>query len=127
MVTLNQESSFAISVVDTGPVSFSITTGEENGGVLSRSDSDNSLYVFTWTPTAVTQEPVVFVATDDLDASSQYEPQIGFCQCLNGGECTMQGLLDQMANPVDLNCLCASGNSNYSLVYEFDASMHVYF
>ena len=109
MVTLNQEASFDISVVDTDLVSFTIISGDVDDGVLSRDSGDPLLHTFTWTPRAIIQNPIVFLATDELDASSQYEPRIEFCQCLNGAECTLQGVLNQLENPVDLNCFCAPG------------------
>lgn len=109
MVTLNQASGFNISVMDIGNITFTIISGEVEGGVLTRSETNMSLYQFTWTPTAIIGSPIVFAATDDLNATSQYEPQIEFCQCLNGSVCTLEGVLDQLANPVDLNCICATG------------------
>jgi hypothetical protein len=51
----------------------------------------------------------VFAAVDDMSASTLYEPQIEFCQCLNGAECTLDGVLNQIANPVDLACICSTG------------------
>lgn len=108
MVVLNEQSSFNLSVVDTNLASFSIVSGDVEGSVLVES-SNMSLYTFTWTPVAIIDGPIVFVATDDLGASSQYEPQVEFCQCQNGSQCTLEGILNQLANPVDLNCICATG------------------
>ncbi len=111
MVTLNEESSFLINVVDDNLASFSIISGEVEGGVLTR-DGNTSLYTFTWTPTAIIESPIVFVAADELNASSLYEPRVEFCQCLNGAVCTLQGVLDQLANPVDLLCICSTGEDS---------------
>lgn len=112
-VTLGQEFSFTISVVDTSISSFSIISGDVDDASISQHSTDPSLYTFTWTPNAIIENPIVFLATDDLGASSQYKPQIQFCQCQNGAECTLQGVLNQLANPVDLNCLCAPGMHLY--------------
>ena len=109
MVTLNKESIFTISVVDANLDSLTIISGDVEGGVLTKSATNTSVYVFTWTPTALINSPIVFLATDELGASSQYEPQIEFCQCLNGSVCTLDGVLNQLANPVDLNCICLTG------------------
>lgn len=109
MMTLNQQSSFIVTVTDTNLASFSIVSGEVAGGVLTRNDTDTSEYTFTWTPTVLIDSPIVFVATDDMGASSQYEPRIEFCQCRNASECTLEGVLNQLANPVDLNCVCSTG------------------
>ena len=109
MVSLNQESTFTISVVDTNLDSFSIIGGDVAGGELVQDATDMSLYTFTWTPPAIIDSPIVFLATDDMGASSQYEPRIEFCQCLNGAECTEEGVTNQLANPVDLTCICSAG------------------
>ena len=109
MVSLNETSSFSILVEDTNLVSFTIISGDVEGGDLSRDENDTSLYTFTWTPTGIIESPIVFLATDDIDASSQYTPQIEFCQCQNGSNCTLDGVLNQLANPVDLNCICSGG------------------
>ena len=79
------------------------------GGSLTRNDADVSLYTFTWTPVEIPENPIVFLATDDMNASSQYIPRIEFCQCMNDGECTLQGILDQTANPIMLSCICDNG------------------
>ena len=109
MVTLNEESIFTISVVDANLATFIIISGDVEGGVLTESATNTSVYVFTWMPTALTNSTIVFLATDELGASSQCEPQIEFCQCLNGSVCTSDGVLNQLANPVDLNCICSTG------------------
>ena len=116
MVTMNQQSSFDIYVTDINLESFSIMSGDVVGGSLTRNDADVSLYTFTWTPVEIPANPIVFLATDDMNATSQYIPRIEFCQCLNNGECTLEGLLDQTANPVMLDCICDNGklnNDNY--------------
>ena len=110
MVTLNQEFVFTIGVLDNNLFSFSIISEEVEGEVLTRSETDTSLWSFTWTPTSIIENPIVFVAKDDMGATSQYEPQIRFCQCQNGAECTLQGVLDPLANPLDLYCICSAGN-----------------
>ena len=110
MVTMNEQSSFDIYVEDTNLDSFSVISGDVVGGSLTRNPSDVSLYTFSWTPVEFPSIPIVFLATDDMNASSQYIPRIEFCQCLNDGNCTLEGLLDQTANPVNLGCICDNGN-----------------
>ena len=112
MVRLNEESSLTITVTDTNLNSFTSTSGVAAGGSIVPDDTDPSLYTFTWTPATIIQNPIVFLATDDLGASSQYEPIIEFCQCLNGSMCTLEGVLNQLANPVDLECICATGEQD---------------
>lgn len=109
MVTLNQQSDFTISVMDSNLASFSYVSENVENGMLTRSETDTSLYTFTWTPTASIDNPIVFLAVDDMGAASQYTPQIRFCQCQNGAECTLDGVLDQLANPLDMYCICSAG------------------
>ena len=111
MVTVNMESIIEITVVDTNLRSFGIIGGDVEGGVLAMVEMENgtALYTFTWTPPQFLDQPIIFLATDDRDASTQYEPRIEFCSCMNGGECTLSGVLDQTANPLDLNCICPAG------------------
>ena len=109
MVSVNMEASFEIRVMDENLQSFTIANGAVEGGVLTRDTSDPSLYVFTWTPTRFLNRTILFLAVDNMNASTQYQPRIEFCSCLNGGECTLNGLLDQTANPIDLNCICNPG------------------
>lgn len=108
MVSVNEQSSFEITVVDTNLLSFAIVNGDVEGGLLTVDDNDTSFYTFTWTPTQFVDRTILFLATDDMDASTQYEPRIEFCSCeiMNGGICTLNGVLDQTANPIDLNCIC---------------------
>lgn len=98
-----------INVLDTNLANFSIVSGTVEGGVLTPNENDMSLYVFTWTPSAIIDRPIVFVATDEMGASFQYEPRVEFCQCRDESECTLQGVLNQLANPVDLECICLTG------------------
>ena len=78
-VSLNQESSFDIIVVDPNLVRFSIISGGITGGTLTRDVADPTHYIFTWTPTAITTSPIVFQATGDHGELSQYTPRIQFC------------------------------------------------
>ena len=55
-------------------------------------------------------------ARDSLNASSLLVPQIQICACNSeGGNCTLDGLIDIIANPLILNCQCGLGKL-YSLV-----------
>ncbi len=110
MVTLNQEIEVTINVTDTNLVSFNITNGVLPGSSLIRDPDDVSIYTFTWTPAQFMENrTIVFTAVDDMNANTVYEPIIEICSCLNGGTCTSEGLLNQMANPLTLNCICLDG------------------
>ena len=109
---MNQLVSFDIYVTDTNFDSFTIASGDVARRSLTRNDADDSLYTFTWIPVEFPEDPIVFLATDTMNASSQYVPRIEFCECMNSGVCTLDGLLDQTANPVMLDCICDNGKLN---------------
>ena len=100
-VTLQQTFTFDIQVEDTDLAFFSIVSGDVEGGNLEEDANNPSLYTFTWTPVNIPEIPIIFSASDELNASAQYIPIVQFCQCLNG-ECTLEGVLDPTANPVTL-------------------------
>ena len=52
---------------------------------------------------------VSFVAMDVMNASSLLDPQVLVCACQNGGNCTLEGILDQDADPFIMNCVCTEG------------------
>lgn len=109
MVTLNVEAVFIINVTDTNLVSFNISNGEVEGSELRT--VDGSLHIFTWTPVEAINRSIIFTASDDLGVSSHYEPRIEICSCLNNGTCTLDGVINRVTNPIDLNCVCPEGNS----------------
>ena len=106
---------FSITVTDTNLASFTIVGGVTAGSVLTVDGGDASLYTFTWTPVDIVASPIVFRATDDLGASSDYQPRLEFCRCRDEGECTLNGVPDRSANPLDLNCACTTGKYRYHL------------
>jgi hypothetical protein len=57
----------------------------------------------------VTTAPLAFVANDSQGASSIFTPNVEVCACVNGGNCTKDGLLSSDATIV-LNCVCPEGN-----------------
>ncbi len=107
MITLNTEAVFTINVTDTNLVSFNISNGDVEGAELT---VESSLYFFTWTPVNVINRSIIFIATDDLSVSTHYEPSIEICSCVNDGNCTLDGVLNRDANPINLKCVCPEGN-----------------
>ena len=65
-------------------------------------------YTFRWNLQEITTEPLVFVANDTNGASSLFVPTVEVCACVNGGNCTLDGLLINAATVV-MNCLCSDG------------------
>ena len=110
MATIGQQSSFEISVTDTSSFTFEIISGDV--GSLVQDENDTTLYNFTWLPTEIPSSAIAFLATEENNGviySNMYEPQVEFCGCLNGGTCTLNGVVDRTANPLVLNCICTAG------------------
>ena len=69
---------------------------------------DEGEYEFRWTLQEITSDALVFVANDTRGASSVFVPTVEVCACVNGGNCTLDGLLTSEATVV-LNCVCSDG------------------
>lgn len=69
---------------------------------------DEGVFDFRWTLEEITTEPLVFVANDSRGASSLFVPTVEVCACVNGGNCTLDGLLTSDATVV-MNCVCSDG------------------
>ena len=69
---------------------------------------DEGVFDFRWTLEEITAEPLVFVANDSRGASSLFVPTVEVCACVNGGNCTLDGLLTSDATVV-MNCVCSDG------------------
>lgn len=106
-ITVGQESAFSIIVMDTGD-NFTLTV---LGGLPQNSDLEDKgegEYIFRWNLQEVTTKPLVFAANDSRGASSTFIPIVEVCACVNGGNCTQEGLLSSNATVV-LNCMCPEG------------------
>lgn len=114
-----------------GPATFRVNTGQVAEYIFNVTDGDNFTvrlsstpsgnltnlippaegeisYKFLWGLQEVTNDFVVFIATDSFNASSQLIPRVEICACENG-ECTLEGIINLDQNPVILNCLCPDG------------------
>ena len=57
-------------------------------------------YAFKWNLQELTNDPLVFVATDTRNASSTHTPIVEVCACANDGVCTRS---------ITMACLCSEG------------------
>ena len=110
-INVGQDSYYTFTVTDDGEVTLTI---EPEGTYL---DKNGSLYTIRWFLAASDlpsfNQTIRVIARDDLNATSLLEPQLQICACSSqGGNCTLDGLIDVAANPLILNCQCSLGKSN---------------
>ena len=108
-VTLGQESVYAFTVVDEGNFTVEVVEGLPQGATLE--DNGGGEYTFRWTLTSTSGSinPLSFQAVDGEGAASLLSPQLEACLCANGGECTLDGVLDTALPVVIMNCNCPEG------------------
>ena len=132
---LNFAVSFPPSI--TAPESFMATVGEESVYTFTVSSSsddisviilhegeetlpsgvqlnnpDGGSYNITWTPadnTSVLNLTIVAMDPNADNISSFFNPVVQLCACVNGGNCTTEGLLANDLSFVVLKCKCPGG------------------
>jgi len=115
MATVGEESVYAFTVSSDSEniVVIILHEGEEtlpSGVQLNNSNSDS--YTITWTPadnTAVLNLTIVAMDQNFENISSTFNPVVQLCACVNGGNCTTDGLLATDFSFVVLNCECPEG------------------
>ena len=107
-VTLGQESVYTFTVVDQGDFTVGVVEGLPQGATLE--DNGGGEYTFRWTLVNTTIiNPLGFQAIDGEGAASLLSPQLDMCLCANGGECTLDGVLNTALPVVIMNCYCPGG------------------
>ena len=85
----------------------SIVGGIPRAGSLT---NISNAFTFSWNPT--TSEDVyglTFYATDSLGATGILRPKVYVCSCLNGGNCTQEGMFNSTQNVTTMQCNCPAG------------------
>ena len=112
-VTIGEEATLRLTVTDPGDEFNFIIQGEFPDNPILEKISEEE-FVFRWTPQGITNMPLTFVANDSSGASSDFTPTVEICACVNGGNCTLDGVLTSNITIV-MGCQCTQGN----LVYRF--------
>lgn len=107
-VNVGEANIYTFKVTDTNDFSVMIDGGMPDGGDLT--DDGAGTYTFTWTPEAIPTRGLSFVATDDLGAATLHSPFVQVCACVNGGECTLDGVPSTLELIQNLPCVCNEGN-----------------
>ena len=107
-----------LTVVDPGDeFSLTVTGGLPQNSVLE--EIANGTFEFKWTLQEITYEALVFVANDSRGAAALFTPTIEICACVNGGNCTLDGLITNNAT-VLMNCECTEGTILYKCINRID-------
>ena len=108
-VTLEQQSIYNFTVVDTDDnITVGVVEGIPYNATLAGS---NGMYTFNWTISNLTNASLTFFAMDSLNATSVLSVQVQICACTNGGNCTLNGLLNDDDQSVVMKCVCPKGLS----------------
>ena len=94
---------------------------------LTIASNGGSQYSLLYRPTAVSNDTMTLIATDPNNASATFSPSLHFCACLNGGNCTLEGLVLSDAQTLTMNCACSEGTlymANYNYI-ELDNYIHL--
>ena len=112
MITVGQPSVYTFTIMDD---SDSVVPMIE-GGLPPNANlaNDGNTYTLTWllmsSDLTDFNRTIRIIARDSLSASSLLVPQLQICACNSmGGNCTLEGLVDIIANPLILNCECNQG------------------
>ena len=108
--TVGTNSTYSFSV--TGSISVVVVINGQNSLPANAAFSNDSgdTFTLTWNPVNVNEEfNVTIIATAERNATSMFVPRVQLCGCMNGGNCTEDGVLDLELPFIVLNCDCPPG------------------
>ena len=112
MITVGQPSTYTFTVMDDSDSVMPVI----EGGLPANANLTNegSMYTLTWflmsSDLVNFNRTIRITARDSLNASSLLVPQLQVCACSStGGNCTLDGLINIVANPLILTCQCGLG------------------
>ena len=100
---------FNFTVQDTDDSIIVNVLGEISPTELTIVNKGGNQYSLHYHPAAVSNETMTLIATDPHNASATFTPSLHFCACLNGGNCTLEGLVLSDAQTLAMNCACSEG------------------
>ena len=112
MITVGEPSAYMFTIMDD---SDNVVPMIEGGLPPNANLTNNgNTYTLTWllmsSDLTDFNRTIRIIARDSLNASSLLVPQLLICACNSaGGNCTLEGLIDVIANPLILNCECNLG------------------
>ena len=68
-------------------------------------------YSLHYSPLVAANRTLTLIATDPHGASSTFTPKVYFCACVNGGDCTLEGIAESDDKIIVMNCACSEGKN----------------
>ncbi|CAH1243104.1 FBN2 [Branchiostoma lanceolatum] len=110
----------------TGPSNIRLRVGETFNTTLQATDEETSVTItlngvgtlsqtgslqatFVWIPTSTDKVTISWTASDRLNATVSFVPQITVCGCVNGGLCDYDNVGDRDEGFAPAACVCPSG------------------
>ena len=115
-IFLGRESVYSFTVSDVGDT-FTLMVDASAADESFIVDEGTGMYSFHWNIQTIANLSLTIIATDSAGVSSQLIPQLLVCGCTNGGECTLNGVLDLIAPVVVLACICPEGTMYIDYLY----------
>ena len=107
-VNLEEEFTYSLTVVDPGD-NFTLTVLGELANQAQFEKIDDEQYSLKLNLKTLTNDALVLVANDSKGASTTFIPILEICACVNGGQCTTEGVLTSNTTII-MKCLCDEGN-----------------
>ena len=98
---------FKVEDIDSN-YNVSVEGGVPDGGQLV--DNGAGVYTFHWIASATPTSSLILRAIDTLGATALLTPTLHVCTCFNGGECTLDGVIDSASLVINMTCICIEGN-----------------
>ena len=119
-INVDQESTYTFNVMDDRDKAILMVENIPEGAYI---ENNGSVYTIHWLLSADDfpsfNQTIRIIARDDLNATSLLVPQLQTCACnRQGGNCTLEGLIDITANPLILNCECTLGEPIIVISYQ---------
>lgn len=111
---------FPILVTDVNGDTFTLTFsgGVVNAASSSLAQNSSGQYSFSILISDFSEldvvQPLVFVVTDERNASSELVQRVEVCACVNDGDCTSDGILGTDSTIVQ-TCLCPDGEYTWCI------------
>ena len=113
-VRVREMNSYSFTVQDPGDnITVSVIGGLPSNALLE--DSKDGQYTLHWNPIEAPNTTLTLLATDSLGAASTLTPKVHVCNCFNGGNCTLDGIISTDDSTILMNCDCIRGSATHAI------------
>ena len=107
---LGQETTYNFTVEDLDGDNYTVNYAtDQQLANISLTNDGNGNYSFKFTVYEQNNVTLAFTAKDSIGAAASHIPILEVCGCINGGNCTLQGLLIIDSTTIIMNCECPEG------------------